>query len=85
VSYGFLIAVFGGTMLIWMNRDAPFGYEFVQNALRLNPMAAALNAMQTNGFEPYNLVPSTWWITGGSCGVLLVVLHSQLIRLTRPD
>ena len=85
VSYGVLIAVFGGTMLVWMNRDAPFGYEFVQNSLRLNPMAAALNAMQTEGFESYNLVPSTWWITGASCGVLLIVLYGQIIRLTRPD
>lgn len=85
VSYGILIAVFGGTMLVWMNRDAPFGYEFVQNALRLNPMAAALNAMQTDGFTSYNLVPSTWWITGISSGVLLVILYGRLIRLTRPD
>mgnify|MGYP000039713419 CR=1 FL=1 len=85
VSYGILIAIFGGTMLVWMNRDAPFGYEFVQNALRLNPMAAALNAMQTEGFTSYNLVPSTWWITGISSGVLLVILYVRLIRLTRPD
>ena len=85
VSYGILIAIFGGTMLVWMNRDAPFGYEFVQNALRLNPMAAALNAMQTEGFTSYNLVPSTWWITGISSGFLLVILYVRLIRLTRPD
>jgi ABC-type transport system involved in multi-copper enzyme maturation permease subunit len=85
VSYGVLISIFGGTMLIWMNRDAPFGYSLVENALRLNPMAAALNAMQTEGFQNYNLVPSSWWIAGVSSGVLLVVLYSQLIRLTRPD
>jgi ABC-type transport system involved in multi-copper enzyme maturation permease subunit len=85
VSYGILIAVFGGTMLIWMNRDAPFGYEVVQNALRLNPMAAALHAMQTEGFRTYTLIPSTWWISGISCGVLLVVLYGRLVRLTRPD
>ena len=85
VSYGILISVFGGTMLVWMNRDAPFGYEFVQNALRLNPMAAALNAMQTDGFTSYNLVPSTWWTTGISSGVLLVILYGRVLRLTRPD
>jgi ABC-type transport system involved in multi-copper enzyme maturation permease subunit len=85
VSYGILISIFGGTMLVWMNRDAPFGYNLVQNALRLNPMAAALNAMQTEGFESYNLVPSSWWIAGVSCGVLLLILYGQLMRLTRPD
>jgi len=85
VSYGVLISIFGGTMLVWMNRDAPFGYRLVENALRFNPMAAALNAMQTDGFQTYNLIPSSWWIAGISSGILLVVLYGQLLRLTRPD
>lgn len=85
VSYGVLAAIFGGTMLIWMNREAPFGFDFVESALRLNPMAAALNAMQAEGFKAYDLVPSAWWITGGTCAALLLVLYVQLIRLTRPD
>lgn len=85
VSYGLLISIFGGTMLIWMNREAPFGFNFVQSALRLNPMAAALNAMQVSGFEAYDLVPSAWWISGTTCVVLLIILFGQLIRLTRPD
>lgn len=85
VSYAFLVAIFGGTMLIWLNRDAPFGFGFVEAALRLNPMAAALNAMQATGFETYNLIPSTWWITGITCAVLLVVLYVQTLRLTKPD
>ncbi len=85
VSYGALAAIFGGTMLIWMNRDAPFGFDFVQQALRLNPMAAALNAMQAEGFQSYNLVPSAWWITGITSCVLMVVLYIQVLRLTRPD
>jgi hypothetical protein len=72
-------------MLIWMNREAPFGFNFVQGALRLNPMAAALNAMQVSGFEAYDLVPSAWWISGTTCVVLLIILFGQLIRLTRPD
>ena len=85
VSYGCLVAIFGGTMLIWMNREAPFGFGFVQQALRLNPMAAALNAMQANGFESYDLIPSSWWITGITSIVLLVILYFQTLRLTRPD
>jgi ABC-type transport system involved in multi-copper enzyme maturation permease subunit len=85
VSYGCLVAIFGGTMLIWMNREAPFGFGFVQQALRLNPMAAALNAMQAAGFESYDLIPSSWWITGITSIVLLVILYFQTLRLTRPD
>lgn len=85
VSYAILIALFCGTMLVWMNRDAPFGFEFVQAALRLNPMAAALNAMQVEGFQAYNLIPSAWMITALTCGLLLVVLYTKLLRLTRPD
>jgi ABC-type transport system involved in multi-copper enzyme maturation permease subunit len=84
-SYGVLITIFGGTMLVWLNRDVPFGFDFVQQALRFNPMAAALNAIQADGFKSYNLVPSTWWITGSVCAVLLTILYVQLIRLTRPD
>jgi ABC-type transport system involved in multi-copper enzyme maturation permease subunit len=85
VSYGILILIFGGTMLVWMNRDAPFGHEFVQSALRLNPMAAALNAMQTEGFQAYDLIPSTWQYSGVTCAVLLVVLYLKVQRLTKPD
>lgn len=85
VAYGALIALFGGTMLIWVNRDAPFGNTMVENTLRLNPMAAALNAMQAEGFTSYNLIPSAWWIAGVSSGLLLVLLFVQTLRLTRPD
>lgn len=85
VAYGVLIGLFGGTMLVWVNRDAPFGHSLVENTLRLNPMAAALNAMQATGFEKYNLVPSAWWISGITSAVLLVLLFVQTLRLTRPD
>lgn len=85
VSYGILILIFGGTMLVWMNRDAPFGHEFVQSALRLNPMAAALNAMQADGFQGYDLIPATWQYTGAACAVLLVILYLRVFRLTKPD
>ncbi|MFM7036930.1 MAG: ABC transporter permease subunit [Planctomycetaceae bacterium] len=85
VAYGALIGLFGGTMLIWVNRDAPFGRTVVENALRLNPMAAALNAMQAGGFEDYNLFPSALWIAGVASVLLLVLLFVRTLRLTRPD
>jgi ABC-type polysaccharide/polyol phosphate export permease len=85
VAYGVLIALFGGTMLVWVNRDAPFGHGMVENTLRLNPMAAALNAMQAQGFTSYNLLPSAWYVAGVSSVLLLILLFVQTLRLTRPD
>ncbi|MFN9221883.1 MAG: ABC transporter permease, partial [Planctomyces sp.] len=82
VAYGVLIALFGGTMLVWVNRDAPFGHGMVENTLRLNPMAAALNAMQAQGFTSYNLLPSAWYVAGVSSVLLLVLLFVQTLRLT---
>ncbi|MFM7920803.1 MAG: ABC transporter, partial [Planctomycetaceae bacterium] len=74
-----------GTMLVWVNRDAPFGHAMVENTLRLNPMAAALNAMQAQGFTSYNLLPSAWYVAAVSSALLLVLLFVQTLRLTRPD
>ena len=85
VAYGVLIGLFGGTMLVWVNRDAPFGHAMVENTLRLNPMAAALNAMQASGFTDYNLLPSAWYVAGVSSVLLLILLFVQTLRLTRPD
>lgn len=85
VAYGVLIAVFAGSMLIWMNEGAPFGPTFVETVLSVNPMAAALNAMQATGFENYDLIPRTWWVTGVVCTGLLGVLYLRIRRLSQPD
>ncbi|MEP3481279.1 MAG: ABC transporter permease subunit [Fuerstiella sp.] len=85
VSYLALLSLFAGTMLVWANRDRPFSFTFVENVLQTNPMAAALNAMQVAGFENYSLVPSAWFISGGGCIVLLVILYVRLHLLTRAD
>jgi len=74
VSYGLLITLFAGTLIVWANMNAPFGHYFVEQVLSLNPMAGALNAIRAEGFESFNLVPRTWWISGSACVVLLVVL-----------
>ncbi len=84
-AYAILIGLCGGTTLIWLGRDAPFGHAVVENALRFNPMLAALSIIETPGFENYNLVPANWWIIGGATLLLLVVLHIQTWRLTRPE
>ncbi len=85
VAYAVLISVFGGTLLVWVNRDAPFGHDLVENVLRLNPMAAALNAIQAEGFTDYNLLPSAWWIAGVSSVLLMALLFSRTLVLTKPD
>lgn len=85
VAYGVLIVVFAGPILIWMNRNAPFGHAFVEKALMINPMAAALNAIRAPGFETYNLIPASWRVTSVICGGLIFVLYVRILRLSKPD
>ena len=85
VAYGALLVICAGSLLIWLGRDAPFGHSTVEGALSINPMAAALNVLQTPGFKQYDLVPWNWWVTGAMSFVLLVVLMIQTVRLTRPQ
>lgn len=85
VSYLVLLTLFAGTMLVWVARDQPFSFTFVEKTLNLNPMAAALNAMRVPGFEEYDLIPSAWIFSGVLSGLLLVVLYVRLHILTRPD
>ena len=85
VSYAILISLYAGTMLVWLNRDAPFSHSFVRQTLMFNPMATALSAIQTPGFEGYDLVPTGWWTTGAMCLGLLIILYIRIWRLSRPD
>lgn len=85
VAYALLVAICGGTMLVWMARDAPFGHDTVQTALLINPMAAALEILEVPGFTGYELMPANWWFVGSACLVLLAVLSVQTWRLTRPQ
>ncbi len=85
VAYGILISLFAGTLLVWVNLDAPFGHSLVESTLRLNPLAAALSAIEAEGFQTFNLIPSAWWISSTLCGVLLIVLYARVRRLSQPD
>ena len=84
-SYSLLLGLWGGSLLIWLGRDAPFGFSTVQAALTLNPMAAALSVIRTSGFESYDLVPANWWMMGGGSAVLFLILTLQTWRLTKPE
>lgn len=85
VAYGILISLFAGTMLVWANLDAPFGHSLVERVLRVNPLAAALSAIEAEGFQTFNLIPSAWWISSVMCGLLMIVLYFRVRRLSQPD
>ena len=84
-SYGVLLLLFVGTLLVWLARGKPFGPLFVERLLRINPAAAALSEMNTPGFGQYNLAPASWWIGGGIAASCLMVLAVRTWLMTRPD
>ncbi|GIW91356.1 MAG: hypothetical protein KatS3mg109_1788 [Pirellulaceae bacterium] len=83
-TYLVLLLLYAGTLLIWLARDAPFGHDLVESALRLNTLAAAWNIIGTPGFRAYRLVPDAWNITAAACAVLLVLLWARVRYLLRP-
>ncbi len=84
-SYSILTSLTALPILIWIGRDAPFGFRIVQNALLVNPMSAALSIMRTTGFEDYQLVPGNWYFLAAGSVVGLGVFWFQIHRLTQPD
>ena len=74
-----------GPLLVWLGRDAPFGFAAVERALALSPLAAALVAADTPGFAGYDVLPMNWWITGGASVALLVLLAVRVRQLYRPE
>ncbi len=83
VTYVVVILLFLTPLLVWLGRDAPFGYGTVHAALLMNPVGAALSVIETPGFEQYNLLPLAWWISGAVSLVMFVVLGIQVWRLSR--
>ena len=85
MSYVVVIGLFLAPMVVWLRREAPFGQDTVEAALKTNPVGAALSALQTPGFESYDLLPAAWWFAGFVSLIMLFVLGIQVWRLTRPD
>ena len=65
-------------------RGVPFGHSTVETALSLSPVASALHASNATGFTEYQLLPLSWWISGGASAVLLLVLILRTRQLGRP-
>ena len=84
-SYGLLLLLFAGTLLVWLARGKPFGPIFVERILFFNPAAAALSELNTDGFAQYDLTPGSWWTGGILSGICLFVLTVKIWRMTRPD
>ena len=83
-SYGVLLSLFAGTLLIWLARGKPFGPIFVERVLLLNPAAAALSELKTDGFAEYDLTPGSWWCSGLLASICLVILSIRIWRMARP-
>lgn len=84
-SYLALLALFLAPLLIWLGRDAPFGHTTVQTVLLVDPVAAALQAADTPGFNHYELLPFNWWFIGSACVALLLFLSVRTWRLYQPE
>jgi len=84
-NYVVLLVIFAGTLLVWLARDRPFGHDFVEKVLAVNPTAAALAEIEMPGFEGYNLLPTAWIIGCVVSVVALLVLFVQTWRLSRAD
>jgi ABC-type transport system involved in multi-copper enzyme maturation permease subunit len=83
-SYALLAAVCGGTMLVWLLRDAPFGHATVIGALMMNPIAAGLAVIGTPGFAEYPLIPGSWWFAAFASTLCMALVIFRTHQLTRP-
>jgi ABC-type polysaccharide/polyol phosphate export permease len=84
-SYGALAAICGGTMLVWLLRDAPFGHGTVVGALTINPLAAGLAVIRAPGFAEYQLIPGSWWFAAFASTLFMTLVVFRTHQLTRPQ
>ncbi len=85
ITFVTVITLFLAPILVWLGRDAPFGFTTVEYALLATPVGAALNVIGAPGFEIYDLLPEAWWVAGVISSLMFVVLGVQVWRLTRAD
>jgi ABC-type transport system involved in multi-copper enzyme maturation permease subunit len=83
-TYVVVMTIFLVPLLVWLGRDSPFGFETVQTALLITPVGAALNVIDTPGFEPYQLLPAARYVAAGVSVSMFLLFGLQVWRLTRP-
>jgi ABC-type transport system involved in multi-copper enzyme maturation permease subunit len=83
-TYVAVMTIFLVPLLVWLGRDSPFGFQTVQSALLITPVGAALNVIDTPGFEPYQLLPAAWYVAAGVSVSMFLLFGLQVWRLTRP-
>ncbi|QDT62182.1 ABC-2 family transporter protein [Stieleria bergensis] len=83
-SYIAVMTLFLAPLLVWLGRDAPFGFDLVQNSLLINPVGAAMSIMETPGFAQYNLLPQAWIVAGAVSLSMFLLFGLKVWRLTRP-
>ncbi len=84
-SYSVLLFICGVPLLVWLGRENPFGHSFVENVLKINPIAAAFSVIRLDGFQNYDLIPTNWWFMGITSFISLIVLIGQSYRISRPE
>ena len=84
ISYVVVMSLFVVPLLVWLGRGAPFGFDVVERVLLINPVGAALNVIETPGFENYDLLPTAWIVAGGVSAFMFLLFGLQVWRLTRP-
>jgi ABC-type transport system involved in multi-copper enzyme maturation permease subunit len=84
-AYVVVLSLFGGSMLVWLARDAPFGFDTVERVLSINPMAAAFAVFRLPGFQDYNLIPITWYTALAAIVVMYFAMRIRVQQLTRPE
>ncbi len=83
-GYVALMLVCVAPLLVWLGRDAPFGRSTVENALVINPVAAAFSVIRLQGFADYDLIPANWWFMGIASALSLIVMLGQTYRISKP-
>lgn len=84
-AYALLAALYVGTFFFWIFLDRPFGYQLVESILRFNPIAAAMQVIETPGLASFELARANWWIMAVGSAVSLIIMIGQTYRLTRPQ
>jgi ABC-type transport system involved in multi-copper enzyme maturation permease subunit len=84
-AYAFVVLQCVGTMLFWLGREAPFGFELVQSVLRWNPLATALSQIRVPGFVEYDLAQANWRRLAWGSVFFLALLAVQTGRLRDAD